>query len=115
MLITCTIIGENPPPEHVFYRRLAGGTMVIQPNRQGIEMSHVIANVMSGKGNCENHKVGDEFEIGEKTPPNVCSWAFHTPFPFTQVMLYGGSFPWARDLNKATTPCLDPENAVVLN
>jgi len=76
-------------------------------------MSHVIAKVVSRKGTCENHKVGDVFEIGEKTPPNVCSWAFYTLFPFAQVMLYGGSFPWARDPNKATIACPDPENAVV--
>ena len=76
-------------------------------------MSRVIAKVVSRKETCENHKVGDEFEIGEKTPPNVCVWAYHSLFPFAQVMLYGGSFPWARDPNKATIACPDPENAVV--
>jgi len=76
-------------------------------------MYRVIAKVVSRKGTCENHKVGDEFEIGEKTPPNVCSGAYNSLFPFAQVMLYGGSFPWARDPNKATIACPDPENAVV--
>jgi len=76
-------------------------------------MSRVIAKVVSRKGACENHNVGDEFEIGEKTPHNVCVWAYHSLFPFAQVMLYGGSFPWARDPNQATIACPDPENAVV--
>jgi len=43
-------------------------------------MSDVIAKVISQKGTCEaQHKVGDEFVIGQQTPPNLCSWAF-TPF-----------------------------------
>jgi uncharacterized repeat protein (TIGR04076 family) len=76
-------------------------------------MSGVIAKVISRKGPCETHKVGDEFVMGEKTPPNVCAWAFHSLFPFAQVLLYGGSFPWEQDPNKATIACPDPENAVV--
>jgi len=76
-------------------------------------MSHVIAKVVSRKGTCETHRVGDEFFIGEKTPPNVCSWAFHSLFPFAQVLLYGGSFPCEQDPNQATIACPDPEDAVV--
>jgi len=76
-------------------------------------MAHVIAKVVSRKGTCETHKVGDEFAVGEKTPPNVCSWAFHSLFPFAQVLCYGGSFPWEQDPNKATVACPDSENAVV--
>jgi len=76
-------------------------------------MYRVIAKVVSRKGTCGNHKVGDEFIIGEKTPPNVCSGAYNSLFPFAQVMLYGGSFPWAKDPDKTTVACPDPENAVV--
>ena len=76
-------------------------------------MAHVIAKVVSRKGTCETHKVGDEFAVGEKTPPNVCSWAFRSLFPFAQVLCYGGSFPWEQDPNKATVTCPDSENAVV--
>jgi len=76
-------------------------------------MSHVIAKVVSRKGTCETHKVGDESFIGEKTPPNVCSWAFHSLFPFAQVLLHGGSFPCEQDPNQATIACPDPKNAVV--
>jgi uncharacterized repeat protein (TIGR04076 family) len=73
-------------------------------------MSDVIAKVISRKGPCETHKVGDEFVMGEKTPPNVCSRAFHSHCPFAQVLLYGGSFPWEQDPNKAIMACRDAEN-----
>ena len=77
-------------------------------------MSNVIAKVVSQKGTCEaQHKVGDEFIIGEKTPPNFCSWAFCSIFPFAQVLQFGGSFPWEKDRNKTTVACPDPENPVV--
>jgi uncharacterized repeat protein (TIGR04076 family) len=77
-------------------------------------MSDVIAKVISQKGTCEaGHRVGDEFVIGEKTPPGLCSWAFHTLFPFAEVLRFGGSFPWEEDPNKATVACPDPANPVI--
>jgi uncharacterized repeat protein (TIGR04076 family) len=77
-------------------------------------MSDVIAKVISQKGICEaGHRVGDEFVIGEKTPPGLCSWAFHTLFPFAEVLRFGGSFPWEEDPNKATVACPDPANPVI--
>jgi uncharacterized repeat protein (TIGR04076 family) len=45
----------------------------MQLDKQEVKMSDVIAKVISRKGPCETRKVGDEFVIGEKTPPNVCS------------------------------------------
>jgi len=77
-------------------------------------MSDVIAKVISQKGTCAaQHKAGDEFIIGEKTPPNLCSWAFYSLFPFAQVLQFGGSFPWELDKNKAIVVCPDPTNPVV--
>lgn len=77
-------------------------------------MSNVIAKVISQKGTCEaQHKVGDEFVIGEGIPPSLCSWAFHTIFPCAQVLRFGGSFPWEKDRNKTTVACPDAENPVV--
>lgn len=77
-------------------------------------MSDVIARVISQKGTCAaQHKVGDEFVMGQQTPPNLCSWAFHSLFPFAQVLLFGGSFPWEQDRNKTTVACPDPGNPVV--
>ena len=77
-------------------------------------MHQVIARVISQKGICEaGHKTGDEFIIGQSTPPGMCSWAFQTIFPFAQVLQFGGSFPWEKDADKATVACPDPDNPVV--
>jgi uncharacterized repeat protein (TIGR04076 family) len=76
-------------------------------------MSDVIAKVISQKGSCEaGHAVGDEFIIGQETPPGICSWAFYTLLPFAVVLQFGGSFPWEKDPNKATVACPDPANPV---
>jgi len=73
-----------------------------------------IARVISQKGTCEaGHKAGDEFVVGEKTPDNVCSFAFTSIFPFATVLKFGGSFPWEKDPDKATVACPDAENPVV--
>jgi uncharacterized repeat protein (TIGR04076 family) len=77
-------------------------------------MSNVIAKVISLEGTCEaGHRIGDEFIIGQKTPPGICSWAFYTLFPFAEVLQFGGSFPWEKDPNKTTVACPDPANPVV--
>lgn len=77
-------------------------------------MSDLTVKVISQKGTCEaQHKVGDEFVLGEHTPPNLCSWAFFSLFPFAQVLQFGGSFPWEKDPNTATVACPDPTNPVV--
>ena len=77
-------------------------------------MPDVIAKIISQKGACSaGHRLGDEFVIGQKTPPDLCSWAFYTLFPFAQVLQFGGSFPWEQDANKTTVACPDPANPVV--
>ena len=77
-------------------------------------MSDVIAKVVSQRGTCKaQHRVGDEFVIGQQTPPNLCSWAFYSLFPFAQVLQFGGSLPWEQDPNKTTVACADPSNPVV--
>jgi len=77
-------------------------------------MSDIIARVVSLKGTCSaGHRVGDEFVIGQETPPKLCSWAFYSLFPFAEVLQFGGSFPWEEDKGKARVACPDPENAVI--
>ena len=51
----------------------------------------VVAKVVSQKGTCvAGHNVGDEFVIGDTTPPGLCSWAFHTLFPFVSLDQWHG-------------------------
>ncbi len=77
-------------------------------------MTEVIAKVISQKGTCTaEHKVGDEFVIGQVTPPGLCSWAFYSLFPFSQVLQFGGSFPWEEDKDRAFVACPDNVNPVV--
>ncbi|MBI4304642.1 MAG: TIGR04076 family protein [Chloroflexi bacterium] len=77
-------------------------------------MYDIIAKVVSQKGTCSaGHKVGNEFPVGEHTPPGMCAWTFYTLFPFVKVLQFGGSFPWEEDPNRATVACPDAENPVV--
>ena len=77
-------------------------------------MTDVIARVVSVKGKCAaEHKVGDEFIIGQKTPYGMCAWAYYTLFPFASALQSGGAFPWEVDANKAVVACPDPDNPVV--
>jgi uncharacterized repeat protein (TIGR04076 family) len=77
-------------------------------------MVQIIARVISQKGVCEaGHRVGDEFVISQASPDGMCSWAFHTLFPFAEVLQFGGSFPWEKDPGKARVACPDPDNPVV--
>ena len=78
------------------------------------EQFQVKARVLSQKGSCAaGHSTGDEFAIGDSTPSSMCSWAFYTIFPFATVLLFGGSFPWEDDPDKAIVACPDSANPVV--
>ncbi len=77
-------------------------------------MAEIIVKIISQKGTCEaGHKIGDEFVIGDKTQQGMCSWAFYTLFPFSEVLQYGGSFPWEKAPGTAIVACPDPDNPVV--
>jgi uncharacterized repeat protein (TIGR04076 family) len=77
-------------------------------------MTKIVARVISQEGTCEaGHKVGDEFVIGQTTPPGMCSWAFYTLFPFAEPLEFGGSFPWESGPDKVRVACPDPDNPVI--
>lgn len=74
----------------------------------------VFVKVISQKGSCEaGHKEGDEFVLDDMCPNNMCAWAFYTLFPFAQVLMSKGSFPWENDPDRCTVACPDPGNPVV--
>ena len=78
------------------------------------ESYEVLVKVVSQKGTCTNeHKVGDEWIIGSKTPGGICLSAFNTLLPSVQVLSYGGSFPWETDPDVAMVACPDAANPVV--
>ena len=77
-------------------------------------MEKIIARVISQKGRCEaGHRVGDEFIIGQISPPGLCSWAFYTLFPFAEALQFGGDFPWEKQHGTARVACPDPDNPVI--
>ena len=78
------------------------------------EAHTVIARVISQRGSCAaGHGGGDEFELGEGTPPGMCAYAFHTIFPFAAVLQFGGDFPWEKEAGRTTVACPDADNPVV--
>lgn len=78
------------------------------------EMYDVVVKVISQKGTCAaEHKVGDEWVIGRKTPAGICLSAFHCLFPNARVLRFGGVFPWSDDPDKARVACPDAANPVV--
>jgi len=78
------------------------------------ETYSVAVKVISQKGNCEaEHKVGDEWLVGSKTPEGICLSAFNTMCPDLRALMFGGSFPWSTDPDVATVACTDAQNPVV--
>ena len=78
------------------------------------ERYEVLVRVISQKGTCTlEHKVGDEWVIGKKTPEGMCLSAFDALYPFARVLMFGGSFPWETDPDVTTVACPDAENPVV--
>ena len=74
----------------------------------------VLAKVISQQGTCvAGHVAGDEFMISDMCPHTMCAWAFYTLFPFAQVFMCNGTFPWEKDPDKCTVACPDPGNPVV--
>ena len=73
--------------------------------------------VISQKGTCNRgHKLGDEWLIKNddcQTPQGLCVYAFGSLYPFTNVLMFGGSFPWDSEPDITTGVCPDPGNPVV--
>ena len=78
------------------------------------ESYDVVARVISQQGTCgAEHKVGDEWVIGSKTPQGICLSAFYAIFPGVRVLKFGGAFPWSKDPDVTTAACPDAANPVV--
>ncbi len=78
------------------------------------ERYEVTVKVVSQKGTCaQEHKVGEEWVIGNKTPAGICLSAFDALYPAARVLMFGGSFPWDTDPDVTTVACPDAENPVV--
>ena len=78
------------------------------------ERYEVLVKVISQEGTCvQEHKVGDEWVIGAKTPQGICLSAFNSLFPNARVLMFGGAFPWASEPDVSIVACTDAKNPVV--
>lgn len=78
------------------------------------ERYDVAVKVVSQEGTCAaEHKVEDEWVIKNKTPEGICLSAFSALYPFAQVLMFGGSFPWETDPDVSTVACPDAKNPIV--
>ena len=78
------------------------------------ERYEVLIKVISQEGTCpQEHKVGEEWVLGTKTPEGICSSAFNALFPNAWALMFGGSFPWSDDPDTVTVACQDAKNPVV--
>ncbi len=76
-------------------------------------MYRVTATVMSIKGTCTYHKVGDQVIFdGQRVQGTVCGTALAGMMPFLYAMRFGAEFPWMVD-NAISYACPDPNNPVV--
>ena len=87
------------------------------------EKYKVVVKVVSQKGNCGyNHKVGDEWIIGDDmqdwtisstTPKGICLYAFQSLLPAIFILMFGGNFPWESNPDVITNvACFDSQNPV---
>jgi uncharacterized repeat protein (TIGR04076 family) len=91
--------------------------LTLSIHKEGLKMADfykVKTKVISQKGTCEvGHKVGDEFITSGTTPNGICLAAFNALYPSLWALMFGASFPWAKDPDTEIIACPDAENPVV--
>lgn len=58
------------------------------------------------------HRVGDRWEMGEKTPEGLCIYAFLAMAPAWSALRNGGTFAWEEDPDVAHFSCPDQGEVV---
>ena len=78
------------------------------------ERYDVAVRVISQEGTCTaEHKVGDKWVIGRKSPEGMCLSACNALYPNLRVLMFGGALPWETDPDVTTVVCPDAKNPVV--
>lgn len=74
----------------------------------------VTAKVISIKGECGIHKMGDSCTFTDTgVQGRICIHAMYSVLPKVFAMMYGAKFPWLKDPDIATHACPDASNPVV--
>lgn len=73
----------------------------------------VRAEVVKVRRHCPlGHRVGDAWEIGEKTPEGLCIYALLAFSPAWSALRTGGQFSWAEDPDAVHFACPDQGEVV---
>jgi len=70
--------------------------------------------VVEGKCQEDQHKVGDTWTIGYKTPKGICLGAWGAVYPYVMALNLGGSFSWKKESAKIKLPCADTNGITLL-
>ncbi len=74
----------------------------------------VTAKVISVKGECGIHKIGDACTFTtEGVQGRICIHAMYSMLPKVFAMMYGAKFPWLQNPDVATHACPDGANPVI--
>ena len=85
----------------------AGGAMETK-------ITSVTAKVISVKGTCDQHKVGDVATFTESgVQGRICIHALYSMMPAVFAMMFESKFPWLKDPDTKTHACPDAANPVV--
>ena len=80
----------------------------------GRQVKEIKARVLSVKGECGFHKVGDVTlftQDGVNGP--ICIHAMYSMLPKVFALMFNASFPWAQNPDVLTHACPDAANPVV--
>ncbi|MEW6263123.1 MAG: TIGR04076 family protein [Thermodesulfobacteriota bacterium] len=81
--------------------------------RQDAGFKHLVAEVVSMKGECSaGHKVGDRILLGCWDTGGLCGFFYHDIFPSLSVLQFGGRYPWSEE--EVVLECPDRQVAVTL-
>ena len=79
------------------------------PDRYGVQIT-----ILSQEGVCAaGHCAGDTFEVHRHTPCNFCVFAYSAIDLDIRALMFGGTYPWAKDKDTYIGCCPDPVNPVV--
>ena len=74
----------------------------------------ITAKVISIKGECGIHKMGETCTFTETgVQGRICIHAMYSMLPKVFAMMYGANFPWLQNPDTATHACPDASNPVV--
>lgn len=81
----------------------------------------LVGKVVRVNGECSaGHHLGEEFNLtlcsedgATQRAPRLCSFFYHSLFPYITTLQFGGSFPWEENENIFTAGCPDNRKVVI--